>query len=389
LSITPRFITMEDLLKAKYSYEKKTGESGAQWFYSAIESLSSLMLIDFKLSLELRLLLNFNFVFNFNFNFSFPMSFTYKAVYGPLTDEEKEALAPEGIRVGVYGQDVYDPERSSLTQGGRTGPQQGLESAGWRLSYTYISHYEYRPHNPLWHGRAIAKAYQNYFHASPEILVTDKNLDSSLRLVEALYRAACWYDFNSYDLGRYSIGYLVFRYPKDEAPEGSVIDKPLYDYDYYDEARYDVYERPDALYIRPADVLVMTRYDLSAYDVARYDLSPNINPDGIQREIDNYRLRSAPLVAGAIWVLSGEDMKHKGLYHLASNWYDRLRVKDLVSNAGVPIMDIPNYYKFMLEYKYNAVTNRYATTEDIIKKYVDLGLREDLLRRITKIIARK
>jgi len=380
---------MEDLLKAKYRYERLTGVDGARPFYFTLDALQFLMLFNFELSLEIRLLLDFQFCFNFNFDFTFPFPFLLKPVYGPLTEEEKQQLLEEGKVVGQYGVHCYDPETGDLKHGGRTGPQQGLEEAGWRLSYIYINHYEHGPHNPLWHARKMAKAYQKYFHASPEYLVTDEHLDSAERVAEAFYEAACWYDFNAYDMARYSTEILVFRFPKEEAPEGSIIDQPIYDYDYYDVATYDVYERPDALYIRPADVLSISLYDLNHYDLARYDFPLPLNPDGMDQEIEDYKLRSDPLVGGVIWVISGEDMRHKGLAHLASNWYDRLRVKDLVSNAGVPIMDIPNYYKFMLEYKYNAVTSKYADPEDIIKKYVELGLREDLLRRITQMIARK
>lgn len=388
MSITPRFVRAEDLLKAKYRYEALTGESGARPLYFAFEAMQFLMLTDFKLSLELRLLLDFNFSFNFNLDFTFPFQFTFKAVYGPLEDWEREEAEKEGKRVGAYGVDVYDPEAGGLEHGGRAGPRQGLEEAGWRLSYKYISHYRYGAANPLWHGRSMAGAYVEYFHASPEHLLEETHLDSSMRLAEALYQAACWYDFNSYDIGRYSLEVLFFRFPKGEAPPGSITDQPIYDYDSYDQASYDIYPRPEAIYVKPIDELALSRYDFSFYDVARYGLGLPISADGIQREVDDYKLRSRPLVAAAIWLVSGEDMKRKGLTHLAWNWFDRMRVKDLLANEGVPLMDVPNYYKFMLEYKYNSVTAGYAGPEDIIRKYARLGLREDLLRRIAQMVAR-
>jgi len=388
VSVTPRFVRMEDLLKAKYRYEALTGKSGARPLYFTFEALQFLMLLDFKLSLELRLLLDFNFSFNFNLDFNFPLQFTLKAVYGPLEEWEREGLQKEGKKVGVYGVDVYDPETGGLEHGGRFGPRQGLEEAGWRLSYKYVSHYEYGPANPLWHGRAMASAYAEYFHASPGYILRDVHLDSSMRLAEALYQAACWYDFNSYDIGRYSLEVLFFRFPKDEAPPGSITGQPIYDYDRYYQATYDSYDRPDAIYVKPIDELALSRYDLSFYDMARYGLSLPVNADGIQREVDDYKLRSMPLVAAAIWLTSGEEMRRKGLAHLSWNWFDRMRVKDMLAGEGVPVMDMPNYYKFMLEYKYNSASAGYADPEDIIRKYARLGLREDLLRRIAQMVAR-
>jgi hypothetical protein len=426
----------QELLEQKLTYLLKAGEKGASEQSLVMRVLGFHTLFDFKLSFEISLLLDLDFVFNFDFdlNWSFPLSWSFSEHYGEVYEQATGRCGVYGIsRYGIdyycscnyYGKARYDkhiycikgPEgipismeeelamiesrpfvalitnttfgqavNNNKTVPIRTGKHAWAHHAAYRLTYTYTNHYGYGHNNPLPHSQTLEEGYYNYFSRglSPE-QVPRKLLDVSVRLVEAYYIAACWYDFNSYDIGRYYMERSPIRFPKDDPKQKTESDVPFYDYDRFDVARYDEYMRSDLILWIDLKEFSSARYDLALYDYHKYSIKMIPPGDAIQQVIDYYRLMINPIWVGVQWLKASENMIEGWFVNRARMAVDERMVEGLLP-PEIAVTEKPRYVAFARELRYNQVTLGHATDEEIIAKYKRLGLREDLLRKIASLI---
>ncbi|MEM2607392.1 MAG: hypothetical protein QXH97_00235 [Candidatus Bathyarchaeia archaeon] len=364
----------ETIRQAKLVYENKTGIDGASQQYKLLIALGNLPLFNFKLSLEFRFILDFtlilNFDFDFDINFYLDIPFPTKAYYGSA----------------LYDVDVYDPPHPEATPPLRVGPHVWAENSIWRLSKLYSQHTTYMYNHDLTYARKQAKAYSRYFSRGLSPQIPEAIPDYAVRLAEAVYIAACWFDLNSFDLGRYSPIKTPLRFPKDDPLSITESDKPFYNYDTFDIAKFDEYLHPDRIIWVDADRPFLTRFDLAIFDYSKADLA--LRPPGmaLKNAVENYRLRSDPLVTGTLWILASDRMWSNWVMHGVQQHDDSLRVKELVLRAGEPPILVWAYIAFAKELKYNSITLKHAVKEEIISKYKTLGLNESLLRRISDVI---
>jgi len=397
------FAKEEDIINIKRKFEQKTGIEGAQTLLDIYNLLRLDLDFNFKLALEFKFSLDFHLVFNFGIEI--PPFFTKKALYG----------------MAVYGRDEYDPVvpparyepiRIVVFQG----PNAWKEKAVWNLTYKYTMHDQYFFNQALIDASKRSAAYSEYFTRSPEYELTGKDLDFIGRATEFLYVAACWLDFNSFDLGRFWLGQVPLRLPKGETPlppplfdqalfdfnrfDTSETDFPYFDLDMFDSARFDTLLREDTIIWVSDPIMTAMRLDLAIFDAARFDYIPT--PDGdilsfiasyialhnlgevMQRELDDYRVRSDPLVAAVIWTITSDRFGPNWVAHGVRMLRTGTRVAALLDDLNAPSR--LGYQAFAREIRTRDITLGKATREQIIAKYVSLGLDERLLRRIAAMV---
>ena len=368
------FLPKDEILsiirEAKKKYENKTGIEGASTQFRIMNLIFDLYgLFDFCFSLELRILLDLQLNFNFDFNITFPDFLGF----------EKRKVAIYGY--GIYGVDVYDPAVVSLGGTERGGTDIWAENVAWKLSYKYTSHYSHDYHNPLWHSQRVQKAYNEYFKHSPPEFYEDAT-DFAIRLSEAFYEYSCWFDYSGFDMADFYPGKIALRFPK----EYGVSNEPYFDYDKWDIATFDTYERNEFIRWVDIDVISSTLWDLSLFDVSRFDMRLVPQSDNIQKEIEDYKLRSNPAFNEYMWLKEMNNMAYKLSPHISRMMYNSQLVKNFLSNKLVNPGQMAFYMAFAKELVYKAITLKVATNEQIILKYKELGLDESLLRSISKII---
>jgi hypothetical protein len=368
------FLPKDEILsiirEAKKKYENKTGIEGASTQFKIMSNIFDLYgLFDFSLSLELRILLDLQLNFNFDFNITFPDFLGF----------EKRKVAIYGY--GIYGVDVYDP--AIISSGGteRSGTDIWAENVAWKLSYKYTSHYSHDYHNPFFHSQKVQKAYNEYFKHSPYIFSEDV-LDFAIRLAEAFYMASCWFDFNGFDMADFYPEKIPVRFPK----EYGVSNEPFFDYDKWDIATFDIYERDEFISWVDIDVLSSTLFDLALFDISKFDTRFIPKSDNIQKEIEDYKLRSNPAFNEYMWLKEMNNMAYKLSPHISRMMYNNELIKNFLSNKITNPGQMAFYMAFAKELVYKAITLKVATNEQIILKYKELGLDESLLRSISKII---
>jgi hypothetical protein len=381
------FAKEEDILRAKLAFEAKTGIDGALTLFDLYNLLRLDMLFDFKLALEFKFLLDFHLVFNLDFDLEItipPIMFP-KARYG----------------FAIYGTDVYDPEipppryepvRIEVFKG----PDAWKEKAVWNLTYKYTMHDRYFYNQSLPEAEKRARAYSEYFTRSPEYEVPGEALHFVSRATEFIYTAACWYDFNSFDIGRFWPGKVPMRVPRD----GLATDEPYHDLDMFDSVRFDEMLRPDAVIWVTDPYMTAMRFDLAEYDYAKFDLieigpeqglthltnylqTANIG-EKMQTEMEDYAVRSDPLVAGMIWTVTSDRFGPNWVQHGVRMHRNAIRIASVLDQYS--LLERLGYQGFARELRTRDTTLGRASAEKVIAKYAKMGLDEAVLRRIAAMV---
>jgi hypothetical protein len=368
------FLPKDEILsiirEAKKKYENKTGIEGASTQFRIMNLIFDLYgLFDFSFSLELRILIDLQLNFNFDFDITFP----------DFLRAEKIRKARYGY--AIYGEDYYDPEENPPVSIGRGGTDIWAENVAWKLSYKYTSHYGYTFHNPLWHSQKVQKSYNEYFKHSPYIYAEELT-DIVVRLAETFYMVSCWFDFNGFDLAQFYPEKIPIRFPK----EYGVSNEPYFDLDLWDIATFDTYERDEFINWVDIDKMSSTLWDLALFDISKFNVRFIPQSDNIQKELEDYKLRSNPAFNEYMWLKEMNDMAYKLSPHISRMMYNNELIKNFLSNKLTNPGQMAFYMAFAKELVYKAITLKVATNEQIILKYKELGLDESLLRSISKIV---
>jgi hypothetical protein len=376
-----------DIINIKRKFEEKTGIDGALTLYDIYNLLRLDMLFNFKLGLEFKFVLDFHLSFNFNFNLeiTIPSLMFPKALYG----------------FAIYGIDKYDPEipppkYEPIRVEVFRGPDAWKSKAIWNLTYKYTMHDSYYYNQALPDAEKRSRAYAEYFTRSPEYEVPGEALHFITRATEFIYTAACWFDFNSFDLGRFWPGKIPMRVPKD----GITTDEPYYDLDMFDSAKFDNMPRPDAIIWVSDPYMTAMRFDLAEYDYAKFDLLETGPEQGLthmanylrtasigeklQTEMEDYSVRSDPLVAGVIWIVTSDRFGPNWVRHGVRMLRNGQRIASILDEEV--ITNRAGYQAFARELRTRDTTLGKATIEQIIAKYVKMGLDESILRRIAGMV---
>ena len=391
------FTTEDKILDIKRKFEQKTGLEGALTLYDIYNKLMLDLVFDFKLSLEFKIIIDTISVSDFGFDIGLPPMIPL-----PPVPEEKTRYG-----FGRYGLFRYDPEvpppryTPTVVQV-FTGPDAWKEKAIYELTYKYTSHQAYYFNQSLAEALTRSRAYREYFSRSPEYELDERHLEYACRVAEFIYVAACWFDFNSFDLGRFWPGKVPLRFPKEHPEHEAPSDVPYFDLDLFDSGRFDEMHRLDVIIWLTDPFMTGTRFDLAIFDASRFDRifedevgsltniahylkTANLG-EKLQTEVDDYRRRADALVAAVIWAITSDRFKANWVRHGVRMLNTAARISNVLQD--VPVTMRFGYQAFARELRTRAITLGHADEEQLIRKYVNLGLDEGVLRRIARMVER-
>jgi len=352
-------------LLRKLRYVAKTASpQGAVTTFYRFRSLWDILASLIGFSVEFRFLLDMYLHLNLYLSWEefeyHPLDFT-EVFEVPV---EKVGKAKYGI--SRYDHSIYDPE--SVTS-------RSVEYLAWELTYktTHHSEMDYRH---------VGKTLKDLINTFKDMLVGKgvrdlyvDALEEILSIVEgkalktAYWGLGCW-DVNPWMPEASPSSLFEIRHVVDwTTPLTMETIKPYENW--WGVMRWD--------YARWDDVKVNITYDTEDY---------------LDSKIKEFHDRIEPLWMGVFHTLKSDTMHHRGGYHQIGLGRQARRISTLLDRRGVPVIQKHAYMSFAreLKYMYYEASRHYKTwrrimsVDDLIAKYVRMGLDERLLREIASMI---
>jgi hypothetical protein len=332
-----------------------------EWRFDQVQDLIRLMAglsIEYRFILDLYLNLNLHLDFSqFEFN---PLDF--KNYFEPPVEEIPKAI----YGVTCYDNSIYDPEQVT---------SRSVERMAWDLTYKNVD-------RSLFTYKHSSLSIKNYMNAMKKAL-TDIDvaeyfqdaLELILAVVEGKVLTGSYWGVSIWDGCTWTptgsqISIIASRNPEDWK----------------------------SITPMETEAVFENWWDVSTWDYAVWDVPTHVKFDEVEEELDNrikaFHDRVDPVWQGVFHAQKQHEFHIEGGYHLITKTDLMKRASKVLGRYDVTSIEKVPYYAFLNELKYLQYDSgklyktwkKILTKEALIDKYVNMGLKREILEELSKLV---